>query len=86
MYGADHIDALEILYSLARLYRLQQRYGDAELLYDRARTIVEKTYGQNHPTMADLLDQVGALYFEAGRGEDASRSFEDARKIRELVQ
>ena len=57
--------------NLALLYRHQGRYSDAEPLYKRALAIREKTFGPDHPVVADLLHNLAALYLYQGRYADA---------------
>ena len=53
------------------MYHHQGRYSDAEPLYKRSITILEKALGPDHPELAANLNNLGALYQAQGRHIDA---------------
>ncbi len=61
------------LNNLARLYRAQGRYDEAEPLYQRSLTINEKALGPEHPHTAGILNNLAGLYQTQGRNEEAER-------------
>ena len=63
------------LNNLAVLYHAQGRYAEAELLYQRALAIYEKTLGPEHPNVADLLENHAEFLRATDRNEEA-RAFE----------
>src|SRR5262245_42502954 len=56
----------QTLNNLARLYRDQGKYGEAEGLYKRALTIREQTLGPSHPYVAATRHDLAAV--ASGRG------------------
>jgi len=60
---------------LAQSSRIQGRYADAEPLYLRSHTILEKTLGAEHPYVATSLNNLGILYQEQGQYADAEPLF-----------
>src|SRR5258708_37556909 len=46
------------------------RYGAAEKLYQRARCLVEKTLGQQHPMMAEVLECYSDLLLRTNRSAE----------------
>ena len=71
MHGADSIKLQPWLNDLAAVYKQQDRYPDAEALYQRALAIVEKTKGPDDPEILDALEKLAAIYTGIGRQEDA---------------
>jgi CHAT domain-containing protein len=69
--GPDHPDVAQSLNNLAELYRVQDRYSDAEPLYQRTLAICEKALGLDHPNCATSLNNLAGLYFAHGRYADA---------------
>jgi hypothetical protein len=69
--GRDHPDVARSLDNLADLYEQQDRYGDAEPLYQRAAAIREAALGANHPDAAISLNNLASLYQTEGRTADA---------------
>lgn len=61
----------------------QGRYTVAELLYKRALEIREQQLGGEHPSIAQSLNNLAALYYSQGRYEDAEPLYERALMIRE---
>src|SRR5262249_10934322 len=59
------------LNNLALLYKNQGKYAEAEGLYKRALVIQEKTYGRDHPDVAQSLNDLAGLYQNENRYADA---------------
>ncbi len=72
--------------NLGALYHAQGKYAAAEPLYKRARAIVEKALGPNHPHVATTLENMARLYKETGRVDEAKRLEERAKAIRSRNQ
>ncbi len=64
----------------------QDKHAQAEPLFKRALAIREKTLGPNHPHVATVLKNMGRLYRETGRVEEAKRFEERAQAIRSRNQ
>lgn len=64
--GSQHPDLLPTLYGLARYYRNQKKFMDAEQLYLRALRIAETALPAFHPDIAALLFQLGRVYHLTG--------------------
>ncbi len=54
------------LNNLAGLYRDQDRYAEAEPLYQRSMAIREKALGPEHPDVAQSLNNLAGLYEAQG--------------------
>ena len=59
------------LNSLAEVYRLQERYREAELLYREALEIRQRALGREHPDVAQSLNNLAELYRAQGDYEQA---------------
>jgi CHAT domain-containing protein/Tfp pilus assembly protein PilF len=70
---------------LAELYRIQGRYSEAELLYQRSLAILEKAFGTEHPNVAQSLNNLAALYDSQGRYNQAEPLYQRSLAIREKV-
>ena len=69
--------------NLARLYRDQSRYQEAESLYQRAIAIDEKAFGPEHAEVATDLEAYAILLRAMNRPEEALALEERARAIRD---
>ena len=65
------------------LYRRQGRYADAEPLYKRTLSILEKALGPDHPDVATALSNLAELYQDQGRYADAEPLFKRSLSIHE---
>jgi tetratricopeptide (TPR) repeat protein len=70
------------LNNLAELYRVQGKYAEVELLYQRALAIREKALGPEHPNVAQSLENYAVLLQETGRGAEAAPLDARAKSIR----
>ena len=70
------------LQNLALLSREQGLYAEAETLSVRVLAIVEKAYGPEHPTVAEVLGNYANLLRKTGREEEASSMEARAQAIR----
>ena len=55
------------LNNLAELYRLRDRFAEAEPLYKRSLEIWQKARGTEEPSLAPVLTNLGELYRQMGR-------------------
>jgi hypothetical protein len=58
--------------NLATILRVRTRYDEAEVLYRRCLTILKKTVGPDHPSMATCLQNYATLLRKAGRENEAT--------------
>ena len=73
------------LNNLAQTYVTEARYREAEPLYKRSLTILERAVGSNHSDVAKSLNGLAMLYKTQGRYEEAEPLFRRALKIVEQV-
>jgi tetratricopeptide (TPR) repeat protein len=71
-----------LLNELANSYQNQGRYTEAEPLYQRSLTILEKSLGPDDP-IATALNSLGSLYYAQGRYADAEPLLKRSLAIRE---
>ena len=64
------------------MYRAQGKYAEAEPLYQRSLTIVEKALGPEHPLVALSLQNYAALLRETNREAEAEKMEARAQAIR----
>ncbi len=69
------------LNNLAVIYRAQGQYADADPLFKRALSILEKTV-PNHPNVAATLDNLAEIYTNMGRDDEAEKLLARAKRIR----
>ena len=62
--GDDTVELATAQYELAELYRRQDKYEKAELLYKRSLAIREKFLGKDHPDVAAILNNLANVYSE----------------------
>ncbi len=65
-----------ILNNLANLYHNQNKYSQAEPLYQRALAIREEILGSQHPIVAQSLNNLAALYRDQGKYAEAEPLFQ----------
>ncbi len=66
---------------LARVYRNQRRYAEAEPLYQRALSIREQQVGPEHPDTANSLNSLALLYQDQRRYAGAEPLYQQALSI-----
>ena len=73
------------LYSthLATLYFGQGQFEKAESMYARARQILEKGFGEEHPSVATAVSHLAGLYVRMERYEVAESLYKPALIVRE---
>ena len=82
-FGPEDLRLARSLNELARLYHAEDKYAEAEPLYQRSLAIWEKTLGPEHPNVATSLENYAALLDKMGREEEASSMEARAQAIRE---
>ena len=78
----DHQFAVS-LNQLALLYKYQGKYNEAEPLYLRSLSIVEKQLGENHPDFSASLNNLALLYQNQGKYNEAEPLFLRSLSIKE---
>ena len=74
-YGSDH-PALAIAgINMAKIFRLQERYADAERAYREAVEVHEKTGGSDHTNLALALSNFADFYHSRGKLLGAERLY-----------
>jgi tetratricopeptide (TPR) repeat protein len=68
---------------LARIYRAQGRYAEAEPLYQRSLAIFEKALGPEHTGLAKTLGSLAKLYYRQGKYAKAEPLYQRALAIYE---
>ena len=71
------------LNNLGLLYTTQEKYTEAESLYQRALTIDEKSLGVEHPEVATVLKNLADLYLAQGKNDRAEPLQYRVQAIRE---
>ncbi len=84
-FGTDHPDVAKSLNNLARLYRTQGKYDEAEQLFKRSLAIREKVLPTDHPDIAEALNGLAELYYFQKRYDEAEQLFKRSLAIREKV-
>ncbi len=79
--GADHPEVAACLCRLATIRHNLQQYAEAEGPYRRCLEIMEKELGSESPELAPHLNNLGLLFRDRGRWEDAQPYFERARRL-----
>ena len=83
-FGESSIDHATALHYLANLFRLTNRFAEAEPLYRSALNIQEKSLGPDHPDVAKTLNDLAVLLQEGfANYEDSERLKRRALKIYE---
>jgi CHAT domain-containing protein len=73
--GVTHPDTAMSLNNLALLYRVQGKYGEAELLHARALKIREEKLGTEHPDTAMSLNNLAKVYQEQQKYQEAEKLY-----------
>jgi Tfp pilus assembly protein PilF len=69
--GPDHSDVAMALNNLAFVYQDEQRYAEAEPLFQRALAIKERVLGETHPDVATIANNLGSFYLNQGKYAEA---------------
>lgn len=74
-----------LAYKTAQYLRVRGRYGEAELLFQRALHIRERILGSDHPEVARTLNYLALLFWTQGKYAEAEPLYRRALHIREQV-
>ena len=74
-----------ILSNLALLYKSQDKYEQAEPLYQRALRIREQHLGSQHPQTAEVMHDFAVFQETQGNKDEAKPLYERALAVRERV-
>ncbi len=80
-YGPDHPATATMLTTLAKIYHAQDKYAEAEPLFERALAIREVS--GSYPGLARTLNNMAQLYFKQGRYAEAEPLIKRSLAIRE---
>lgn len=83
LLGKDHLELVEILNSLAEIYRQKWDALTTEQLLSRALSITETTLGTEHPMLISILNDLGRLQSRNRDFAKAEISFQRAMTILE---
>ncbi|CBJ26207.1 NB-ARC and TPR repeat-containing protein [Ectocarpus siliculosus] len=72
-------------FSVGFLFNVQGKYDDAESLYKRSLATQEKVLGQEHPDVAQSLNDLAGLLRAQGKYAEAEPLYEQSQAIREKV-
>jgi len=81
----DHLDIATSMLDLGQQLVEQQRYAEADSLFQEALAMRRRLVGDVHPTVANALDAVGWLALERGDLEAAEAAFVEAYDIRQMI-
>ncbi len=84
-FGADHASLGLPLGTLGEVLAAQDRMEPAREAFERARTLIEREYGELHPNAAAANDNLGALLAESGDLEAALTPMRRGLAIREAA-
>jgi tetratricopeptide (TPR) repeat protein len=68
---------------LAGLYDSQGKYKEAEPLYQQALALSQKLLGDDHPHVAQSLNNLAGLYYSQGKYKEAEPLYQQALNILE---
>ena len=80
--GGENIAIIEAYHALAGAYQVVDSFALSEQCYKKAIDIERRIYGDNHPSVATTIDNLGILYSEIGKHEEALKQHAEALKIR----
>jgi tetratricopeptide (TPR) repeat protein len=69
------------LYNLARLYDYRQKYEQAESLYRRSLEINKRIYGEDHPEIAKVFNNLAILHHNISEMVIAEQEYQEALRI-----
>lgn len=80
--GAEDWIFYRSLNGFGNVYRLTDRFAEAERLYHRSFSLREKALGPNHPEVASSLDSLALIYALQGRDSESDAAFERSQAIK----
>ncbi len=81
----DHLDIATSMLDLGKLLVEDQRFVEAETLFEEALAMRRRLVGDVHPIVANALDAQGVLALRRGDLEAATGAFSEALTIRETI-
>jgi CHAT domain-containing protein/tetratricopeptide (TPR) repeat protein len=69
--GTEHPDTLQSVNNLAALYQTQGRYAEAEPLFRRTLSVLERVFGAEHPNTLQSANNLAGLCVSQGRYGEA---------------
>jgi len=85
IYGPDHVESVEILYTLASMHHWKRFYDESREFLEKALKINEEEYGPEHLKVAEGLDRMGGFFGDTGQLKSARTHYERALAIREKL-
>ncbi len=82
IFGTDDHRLPWTMSALAAVYRSQERFIEAEALFQRALAVLEAAYGPEHPDMAQIMEDHAILLRNTERGGEAEELETRAEAIR----
>jgi tetratricopeptide (TPR) repeat protein len=79
--GQDQQSLVPLLNDLACVYRLRREFGRAQVLYERALTIM-KASAPEHPTLASVLVNLAGIYYAQHKYSEAEPLLNRALSIK----
>ena len=79
--GAEPKHRVRVLHALANFYRDRGNYGESQALYEACGELLEQTYGAEHPTWVELLEDQAEQLRRVGKQSAAEEAEARARKI-----
>jgi tetratricopeptide (TPR) repeat protein len=79
--GPFHADVAEAMLEMGRIKRAQQDWAEAEAIYLAALAVGEKAYRTQRASLAVVVHELGLLYRDTGRRQEALRHLERAIRI-----
>lgn len=83
--SAEEVHAARCLHDRGLLYQLRGQYSLAESYYKAAIELLERAHPGDEPLLATTLHNLGEIYREAGRWEEARRTLANALKMRRKI-
>ncbi len=81
--GGKNVGTPITLNSLAKLYREQGKYAEAEALSQHSLAIQEQALGPDNPVIAWTVDDLAELYWDQGKYAEAEALYQRSLAIRE---
>lgn len=81
----DHIDIASSMLDLGYMLVEQQRYAEADSLFQEALAMRQRLFGDVHPTVANALDATGVLALKREDLAAAEAAFLEALEIRQVI-
>jgi len=82
-FGTDNVRLVDVLESLARVFRAEGNNAQAEQSHMRAISIIEKSFGPEDPKLVEPLHQMAELRTEGGDYSEAEKLYQRALHIDE---